>query len=287
MSELVLFRVSLWTVPWFSRRTEGPGRRFSPFKVQTGGLFMATDSSHWKVAGSGAVTSTSSSSFTITRAWAAAAEKKLARRKLICSVPLWLSARLTFHHQFGFGCVLSDLNAVGALILHSHLLDHQFMGAAINQDFQPIRGEELLPAFVPGSIAVRRGNGALEDHAVFLQGCSVSQGLYDGNRKFWYERKDMEDLKLLIWPRSRQVKCWDDINGLTFHLKARSRFNIPGCEVDFPGIFSFNVAHQQEVFGPCKRATAVTWHFMIFSFMYSVTLFCTLFHFSTKEDRSD
>lgn len=76
MSTLVLFRMSLWTVPWFSRRTEGPGLRFSPFKVQTGGLFMATDDSHWKVAGSPSITSTSSSSFTITRAWAGATQNK-------------------------------------------------------------------------------------------------------------------------------------------------------------------------------------------------------------------
>lgn len=85
-----------------------------------------------------------------------------------------LSPSLTLHHQLGFGRVLPDLDAVGALVLHHHLLDHQSVGAAISQDLHPIRGSQHLFALVPGGAAARRGNGAFQDHAVSFQGRSVS-----------------------------------------------------------------------------------------------------------------
>ena len=76
MSPLVSFRVSLWVVPRSSRRTEGPGWSVTPFRVQTGALLIATETSHWKQAEAGAVTLTSSRSCTITRAWAGRGEER-------------------------------------------------------------------------------------------------------------------------------------------------------------------------------------------------------------------
>ena len=70
MSRLVSLRVSLWTVPWLSRRIRGPCWRASPFRVHSGGLDTARETSHWNSAWSGAATSTSVRSVTINRAWA-------------------------------------------------------------------------------------------------------------------------------------------------------------------------------------------------------------------------
>lgn len=66
-----------------------------------------------------------------------------------------LPAQLTFNHEFGFGCVLPNFNAVGALILHGHLLYHQFMAAIVDQDVHSIGGIQLRTAFIPDGTAAR------------------------------------------------------------------------------------------------------------------------------------
>lgn len=65
MSGEVCLRVSLWTVPIFSRRTRELGWSGSPFRLHTGALRTGTETSHSKQASPGAVTSTSFSSLTI------------------------------------------------------------------------------------------------------------------------------------------------------------------------------------------------------------------------------
>ncbi|KAA8579735.1 hypothetical protein FQN60_006828 [Etheostoma spectabile] len=86
-------------------------------------------------------------------------------------------------HYKGLGCT-ERKDSHGALILHRHLLDHQFVGAAVDQDLHSIRGSQLLPALVPGGAGAGRGDGAFEDHSVFLQGGSITQGFYNGNGEF-------------------------------------------------------------------------------------------------------
>lgn len=93
--------------------------------------------------------------------------------------------KFTFNQKFCLGSVLPNLNAVGTFVLHIYLVDHQFVGAAICNDLHPIRRLKLPFAFVPGCATTWRGNRALQDDTVFLQGCSISQGFYDRNRKFW------------------------------------------------------------------------------------------------------
>lgn len=75
MSGEVCVRVSLWTGPIFSRRTRELGCRGSPFKLHTTDLRTETDTSHSKQASSGALTSTSFSSLTISKDWAEAVDK--------------------------------------------------------------------------------------------------------------------------------------------------------------------------------------------------------------------
>lgn len=76
LSEDVCLRVILWTAPVFSNRTSGLGCRASPFKLHTGDMDTGAESSHWKQASSGAETSTSSSSLTTVRDWAAPGENR-------------------------------------------------------------------------------------------------------------------------------------------------------------------------------------------------------------------
>lgn len=70
MSGDVFLRVRRYTGPRLSRSTWGPGCRVSSFRLHRGGRAAGTDTSHSKWASFGAVTSMSSSSRTISSAWA-------------------------------------------------------------------------------------------------------------------------------------------------------------------------------------------------------------------------
>ncbi|KPP72423.1 carboxy-terminal domain RNA polymerase II polypeptide A small phosphatase 1-like [Scleropages formosus] len=68
--------VSLYTVPRVSKWTLGPDWSVSPFRLHTGSRAAGTETWHSKRASSGAVTSTSSISRTIRRAWAEIRERR-------------------------------------------------------------------------------------------------------------------------------------------------------------------------------------------------------------------
>lgn len=76
MSGEVCRRVSLWTVPIFSRSTRELGCKGSPFRLHTGALRTGTETSHSKQASSGAMTSTSFSSLTINSDWAESVHRR-------------------------------------------------------------------------------------------------------------------------------------------------------------------------------------------------------------------
>lgn len=71
MSIEVCFRISLCTAPIFSTRMQELDCKHSPFRLHTGVLTTGAETSHSKQASLGAVTSTSSSSLTTDRIWAA------------------------------------------------------------------------------------------------------------------------------------------------------------------------------------------------------------------------
>lgn len=81
---------------------------------------------------------------------------------------------LTFHHQFSCARVLPDLDTIGALILDSHLLDHQLQRAAIIENLHPARWNHLLPILVPGGGTASGRNCAFQNDPMFLQGRSIA-----------------------------------------------------------------------------------------------------------------
>lgn len=63
--------------------------------------------------------------------------------------------QLTLDQKFGLRRMLSNFNTVGALVFNCHLVYYEFMTAAVHQDLHSIRGNQLLPAFIPSSAAAR------------------------------------------------------------------------------------------------------------------------------------
>lgn len=92
---------------------------------------------------------------------------------------------ITFHCQFCWAWVLSNLNAVCACVRQSHLSDVQFPVASFTANLKAFGGQDDGAALVPADAASGVGHGAVEDHPALLKGSLILQRFYDADGHLW------------------------------------------------------------------------------------------------------